>query len=403
MSQLSAGRHHGAALGAGPRASGRVAEIIVHDELAATAPLWQAMQRAGALATPYQQYALARLWDAHVARAAGARTVVVSAHASGGTPLLLWPLTLERRGPARILRYFGGRHANLNFGLWERHFAASARADELDAVLAGIAGSGLGADLLVLERQPATWDGVANPLLQLPHQQSANPVRSADLRALSAAPLLEQLGGGLRRDLQRKERRLARLPGFRYVRATSAAERTALLDWFFRIKPARLAAQGVTNIYDDPGIVAFIRGACEPGPEVTAPALELHALLCDTEILAMLAGVRDERRFSTMFSARTLSENARQSPGLVLLYHTVADLIARGHVTFDLGAGEAPYKELFCKQVEPLFDSFLPLTATGRLAALAMSTQAALKREVKRNHVLWSAAQRLRRHLHARG
>ena len=59
-----------------------------------------------------------------------------------------------------------------------------------------------------------------------------------------------------------------------------------------------------------------------------------------------------------MFNTYTLGENARHSPGLVLLTHMVADSAARGLRSFDIGVGRAHYKSFFCREPEPLFDTF---------------------------------------------
>ena len=94
-----------------------------------------------------------------------------------------------------------------------------------------------------------------------------------------------------------------------------------------------------------------------------------------------------------MFNTYTLGENARHSPGLVLLMHMVAECADRGLRSFDIGVGRAHYKSSFCQEPEPLFDTFLPLTLRGRLAAGAFSTAFAAKRMIKQNPALWSAVQ----------
>jgi CelD/BcsL family acetyltransferase involved in cellulose biosynthesis len=40
----------------------------------------------------------------------------------------------------------------------------------------------------------------------------------------------------------------------------------------------------------------------------------------------------------------------------------------RGLSEFDLGVGEARFRRLFCTEIEPLFDTFRPLTARGSIA-----------------------------------
>jgi CelD/BcsL family acetyltransferase involved in cellulose biosynthesis len=51
---------------------------------------------------------------------------------------------------------------------------------------------------------------------------------------------------------------------------------------------------------------------------------------------------------------------------------------------------------LFCKDDEPILDSFIALTSRGKLAAAAMSGMAQAKRLVKRTPTLFHMAQSLR-------
>jgi CelD/BcsL family acetyltransferase involved in cellulose biosynthesis len=117
-------------------------------------------------------------------------------------------------------------------------------------------------------------------------------------------------------------------------------------------------------------------------------------------VIAIFAGVADGHRFSMMFNTYTLSENARYSPGLILLRHIIDSYAERGYTAIDLGIGSDEYKRLFCKDDEAIFDSFLPLTARGSLAALGLSSLAHAKRFVKRTPALAHIAQALRGALH---
>jgi CelD/BcsL family acetyltransferase involved in cellulose biosynthesis len=84
---------------------------------------------------------------------------------------------------------------------------------------------------------------------------------------------------------------------------------------------------------------------------------------------------------------------------LVLLIHIITNLADRNFQSFDLGVGEARYKTFFCKEPEPLFDSFLPLTPIGRLAAVAGRAGQGMKRQIKQSRALWSLVQTLRQGL----
>ncbi len=157
-----------------------------------------------------------------------------------------------------------------------------------------------------------------------------------------------------------------------------------------------MKAQALPNIFADPCHEAFLREACHHGLADGKPLIEIHALEGDGELLALFAAINDGRRSSGMFNTYTMSENGKQSPGLVLLVNLISDLADRGVGSFDLGVGEASYKTFFCKEPEPLFDNFLPLTPLGKLAAATASASGRVKRQIKQSTLLWSVVQTLR-------
>jgi CelD/BcsL family acetyltransferase involved in cellulose biosynthesis len=97
-----------------------------------------------------------------------------------------------------------------------------------------------------------------------------------------------------------------------------------------------------------------------------------------------------------MFNTYTMSGNAKYSPGLILMRDIIDHYASSGYRALDLGIGSDDYKRLFCKNDEPIFDSFIPLTARGRMAASAMSALNRAKHMVKHNPALFEMAQKLR-------
>jgi CelD/BcsL family acetyltransferase involved in cellulose biosynthesis len=178
--------------------------------------------------------------------------------------------------------------------------------------------------------------------------------------------------------------------------ASSDAEIKRLLDAFFRIKPLRMAEQKLPNVFAEPGVEDFIRAACMAPLAGGGHAIAIHALECDAEVIAIFAGVADGHRFSMMFNTYTMSESARHSPGLILMRDIVDHYAGLGYRALDLGIGSDDYKRLFCKDDEPIFDSFIALSARGKLAATAMSGINRAKHVVKHNPALLQMAQKLR-------
>ena len=161
-----------------------------------------------------------------------------------------------------------------------------------------------------------------------------------------------------------------------------------------------MAEQKLPNVFAEPGVEDFIRGACMAQLAGGGHVIDIHALECDDEVIAIFAGVADGHRFSMMFNTYTMSGNSRYSPGLILMRNIIDHYAGRGYRALDLGIGSDDYKRLFCKSDEPIFDSFIPLSPRGKVAAAAMSGINRAKHLVKHNQALFRMAQRLRSALH---
>ncbi len=374
----------------------KVAHVDVIRDMARAESVWRACEASFYLATPYQRFDLLDAWQRHVGPHEGFAPFIVIVRDRDGDPLLLLPFATRRENGANVARFLGGKHPTFNMGLWRRDFASDAVKDDLDAVLSAIATNGV--DVLALTQQPQKWSNVANPLLVYPSQLSPNECPLLKFKPNGKPE--DNISTGFRRRLRSKERKLQTLPGFRYHIATSDEDIVRLLDVFFKIKPLRMAAQNLPNVFADPGVEGFIRAACLAKIPGGGRAITIHALECDQETIAIFAGVDGGDRFSMMFNTYTLSENAKHSPGVVLVRDIVDHYAVEKYVAFDLGIGSDDYKQQFCKDGEPIFDSFIALTARGKFAALGMSSLTHAKRIVKQNPALTQMAQRLRAALH---
>jgi CelD/BcsL family acetyltransferase involved in cellulose biosynthesis len=287
----------------------------------------------------------------------------------------------------------GGKHSTFNMALFDRDFAASATQADLEGLISAISQRSE-ADVLTLHQQPVRWRDLPNPLALLPHQPSANDCPLLVMEPGAAPAAL--VSNSFRRRLKGKERKLQSLPGYRSHIASSQADITRLLDWFFRVKPLRMAEQKLPNVFADPGIEDFVRGACTAPLAGGRHAIDIHALECDEEVIAIFAGVADGHRFSMMFNTYTMSANSKYSPGLILMRDIIDHYAGQGYRALDLGIGADDYKRLFCKDDEPIFDSFIALSQRGKLAASVMSGLNRTKRLVKHNPALLEMAQKLR-------
>lgn len=372
--------------------AGRIVRTDLLFDLVAAEPIWRRFEAAQPIATAYQRVDLLTPWQREVGACDDAEPCIAVARDGEHRPLVLLPLARRRQHGIRTLSFMGGKHTTFNMPLWDRDFVAEAA--DLDALVSGLRAHDA-ADVLALTQQPRHWQGLSNPMAMLPHQDSVNacPV-------LALTPETPPISNSFRKRLRAKERKLQALPGYRYHLAASETDIGRLLDWFFRVKPLRMKEQKLPNVFADHGVEQFVRAACMTQLAGGNRVIDIHALECDEEVIALFAGVADGHRFSMMFNTYTMSEQSRHSPGLILMRNIIDHYAARGYRALDLGIGSDDYKRMFCRDDEPIFDSYIALSARGRLAAAAMSSLAHAKHLVKQNQRLLRLAQGLRAALH---
>jgi CelD/BcsL family acetyltransferase involved in cellulose biosynthesis len=373
------------------RAPPRIARVAVYDTLTAAEHLWSRLQCPLQYSTLYQRVGFLDSWYRHVGTRCGFTPAIVVAFDVHDDPLMVLPLATVRQHGMCYAFFMGGKHSNLNMPLYRRDFAVSATRADMEDLLARLHRSAPSIDALILLQQPMSWHGIPNPLSLLPRQRSVNvyPRLTFPQTGNSAPP---PISNSLRRRLKGKERKLRALPGYRHFIAESDAEIQHLLDFFFRVKPVHMAAQKLPNVFAEPGVEAFVRDICSVRSPDGKPMVVMHALACDDEIIAFYAGMEDGTRYTMMFNSYTLSANGRYSPGLILMRYIVDHYAEHKLKTLDLGIGDADYKRMFCKEQEPLFDNFLPLTPRGRISALALATANHAKRWIRQTPALFTLA-----------
>src|SRR5262245_25774414 len=159
---------HPEAVPATSRHAAEIARVEVFNDMGAAEPFWRRLEGRRALLTPYQRFDLLAAWQQHVGGRSGIAPFIVTGFDQGGEPLFLWPLGRAQLGPLRLVRFLGSKHANFNIGLWRRELLADITTADLHGVFSRVADHGI--DLAVLCSQPLSWDGIANPFAQLPHQ-----------------------------------------------------------------------------------------------------------------------------------------------------------------------------------------------------------------------------------------
>lgn len=380
--------------GAKPVTDTRVDRVEIFESFAGAERFWRALEHDDNLATPFQRHDFLKLWQIHVGAPTGVTPLIVVGVNAKRAPLFLWPLGRHIAHGCRIVEFLGGKHANFNMGLWRRDVAAKITADDLRVVLLQFSSH---ADVLKLTHQPMTWAGATNPLALLAYQKAANTGFSGALVPDFEDLLRARTNAAARKKMRKKERALADFGTVHFERVCDAAGIRLALDVFFKQKNARMRSIGVADVFSKPGVRRFIEAAATAQTGCHEAPIELYTLSVNDIIVATMGGIVGGGRFSAMFNSIAEGRYAVESPGEQLLLRVVRDCCERGLTTFDLGIGESHYKNLFCRDAEPLFDCYLPLTARGRLHAVAFKMAAACKRSIKQNTAFWSMVRATRR------
>jgi CelD/BcsL family acetyltransferase involved in cellulose biosynthesis len=336
-------------------------------------------------ASAYQSYDFCREWMETLGRAQGLAPMIVVARTSAGRPLALLPLALGRVGPLGVARFIGGRESNLNAAL----IARDAALGDMRALLRRAARSaGTAVDLFLLRNQPQVFAGAANPLAFAGSAPSPSFAHATTLPA-AAADLDARLSGDARKKLRKKKARLETLGALVFEHAATGLRARKIAEALLAQKAERL--RGVDASFEQVEMRDFVLRLVETG------ALEAHALTLDGRIIAAYAGLAHERCFSAMLNSFVTDEEiARSSPGDLLLHALMRDLVARGFTRFDLGVGEARYKDAVCEETIALVDTIVPVSPLGLVAAPLFVAATRAKRKIKQTPALFEWAARLR-------
>lgn len=148
-------------------------------------------------------------------------------------------------------------------------------------------------------------------------------------------------GFGRRENLRRREKWLARQPGFEISCARTPAEAGPALESFFRLHRARWAAEGGSDGLADARFEEFHRDAV--AELARSGLLRLYTLSCARRPVASVYGVVYRGKF-LYYQSGYDPLWASRSVGLVLLARTVKDAFAEGLGEFDFLRGDEAYK-----------------------------------------------------------
>ena len=345
-----------------------------------------------ALFAPAQSPEWVRNWTAQVEPAPLIATLSVE-----GGPAFMLALEVSRKGPFRVARFMGGRHANGNFGAGDPRWLPLADKAAIRSMLMAIRGTRPDVDLIALERLLPDLDGVANPLARLPHFPSPNLSLAVDLAGGFDALLARASGKRKRKKHRAQMRKFDAIGSHRRIEAKTADEVNRLLDAFFEMKELRFRKMGIANVFGDNDVRAFFRALFIDALTENKPSFVLHGLDVAGKLRAVTGSSRSGRRLICEFGAIAEDDLGHTSPGDFLFFDNIHEACETGFAVYDFSVGDEPYKRLWCDIETQHFEVLFPLTLKGRALALALQQGARLKAFIKHNPTIWKLTKSLRR------
>ena len=346
--------------------------------------------------SPYQGYDFLETWVRTTGRARAIQPMIIVARDRAGRIAALLPLGRSRRGPVWVAEFLGGADANFRMGLFRQDLNIGSEAI-IDLLRRAARMTAPPVDVFWLTNQPLSWQDAANPMVALPRRPSPSFGHKSALTRDFDGWLKSHHSKEAQRKLRKKERRLNEIGRLSYVIAQDEASARKILAAFLDQKAARMRALGAANPYEPAHTARFFDIAATENIALGRPILQLHALMCGARIVATFGALAQADRLCGMFiSYDPDPEISRCSPGQLLILETIRDLSAQGIATFDLGVGEARYKDENCEAEEPLFDAVVAVTPIGLAFGSAALLQRRIKRWAKRTPWAWRLADGLR-------
>lgn len=366
--------------------SSPIAKITIATNLADVEELWRRAE-VEMIASPYQTFGWYSAWLATVGARRHHEPIIVVAYDERGHPIAILPLVKRRAWRGLVLCEFaGGRHSNANFGLFAPSLSGFIDARTMRWILHDTNRQVGRIDAFCFVNMPFHWRGQESWVSKAGGQPSPSSLHATTIARTFEEWRAAWLSPSRTKKLRQKLHYLSRIGPTRLVEGFSQIEVERILAAFYKHKSQRFAQLGLDDPFAEADIKDFIRTAAARSPgDRPGAAIELFALEVNGNIVSTLGAAITGQTCSAMFLSFDDDASVRAaSPGELLVAQVIQRLCERGFSHFDLGIGEAPYKDRYCADVVPLHDFFFGTTFSGILIANALRASTSVKRILKK-------------------
>lgn len=341
---------------------------------------WLSLEQNG-LASVFQSYAwCSALWNG-TAQAFGEEPLLFAGYSANGDLAFVWPMAVQRKFGTKVLNWLGSWGSTANFGVYSRA-AAKATPQQVRGWFKQILRLRRDIGAVELTAQPASWEGVANPIVRaLASRPSEECERVAPLSGDFKIFYETRFSSDRRARNRRYERKLAELGAYEIREAASAEEKRQWLDAFLAQKLAQLERHRSPTIFENPAIRDFLQSLAAIDSKTFA--VDVLGMTINGEVVATRWGFNFKDRFYAYGESIADGPARQRSPGTLITIASFAHEFKKGTVTYDLGPGPGDHKDVWGPVDTPLFNSWMINSVSGALPVAKTVLRDVLKHEAR--------------------
>jgi CelD/BcsL family acetyltransferase involved in cellulose biosynthesis len=325
----------------------------------------------------FQSAGWLQAWAETMGQSSMAAPCFVQLNERSGRNIMMLPLCVEWRAGVRALVFAGGQTSDYNVPLVAQDVQRLDRR-AFTALWPNIVSALPHFDIFLLERMPTSMPAGDNPMLGLPCTPADYQSYFSCLAGSWSDFRAARLKGGLRRDTQRKRRRLAEKGNVRFVVAATTKQAAPILDALVRQKSRRYRETGRHDRLGNKTNRAFYSEATRL--LLARGIVHVSALYLNDTILATHWGAVHEGRFYWLMPSYETDPWSVYSPGRILLEELVKWCFTHGVGVFDFTYGDEPYKLAWSTHTMGMHHYIAGRTIKGQLASFIILLKKAMER-----------------------
>jgi len=302
------------------------------------------------------------IWLDTIGKASRVEPCFVVVKDSDGRPVLYLPLIIETKFNVRLLRFMDCGVADYNAPIVAADRPLSLQ--EFHQVWADVLAQLPAFDVVDLKKIASDVAGALNPLTYLdcaPFGESGHAVVLTRLRDQTDT---RRAIVRVRRKLQTYAKGLSQIGEPRFIVNPAAAEAARLVERLFELKRRKYQRTAAPDFLAAPGVERFYRDMMSPARLGTIS--HLAALTIGDTVASAHLGFIGRGRFYYIFPAYD-TQFGRYRVGHLLLQHLIDQSAAQDFDTFDLGIGDASYKNKWATHLLALHRHERAVTVAGRV------------------------------------